>query len=132
MDSHANPRRRAGGRQVVTRIACAAIICAAAVAFGLSVNQGIQSTAAVLNPESSQEWARFDSQQACIYHAIRSKLPKGAKIFIKDPVVYDAQRLAELSALWAVPQPTQATARWTLSLVRGQDCTGLSVRVRPT
>lgn len=114
----------------MTRIACVVIICAAAVTFGLIVNHGLTSTAGELNRGSTEAWARFDRQQACIYHAIRSQLPKGAAVFIADRDVYDAQRLAELSTLWAVPQPNPATARWTLSLVPGQACSGLSLRVR--
>ena len=95
---------RAAGRQVGTRIGCALIVSAAAVMLGLSIHHGLQGNAGELNPGAIKAWARFDRQEECIYHAIRSELPKGATIYIDDPVAYDAQRLAELSTLWAVPQ----------------------------
>ena len=121
---------RVGGRQVGTRIGCALIVAAAAVMLGLSVRHGLAVNAGELSPGAVKAWTRFDRQEECIYHAIRSELPKGAAVYIDDPVVYDAQRLAELSTLWAVPQPRPAAARWTLSLVPGQACSGLSLEVR--
>jgi hypothetical protein len=112
------------------RIGCALIVCAAAVMLGLSVHHGLVVNSGELSPGAVSAWHRFDRQEECVYHAIRSDLPKGAAVYIDDPVAYNAQRLAELSTLWAVPQPGPATARWTISLVPGQACSGLSLRVR--
>jgi hypothetical protein len=108
------------------------IVVAAAVTLGLSVHHELQTTAAFLRPGSVNSAAVAYRQEECIYRAIRSELPKGAAVYIDDPV--HVQRLAELSTLWAVPQPTPATARWTISLVRGfhlpGDCFGLVLEVR--
>ncbi len=123
---------RAGRRHGGTRIGCAAIVSAAAVMLGLSVHHGLQLNEAQVSPGAIKAWTKFDRQEECIYHAIRSELPKGATVYIDDHVVYDAQRLAELSTLWAVPQASAAAARWTLSLVPGHACSGLSLEVRRT
>ena len=98
----------AGPRHVVKRIGCAVIASAAAVTLGLSVHHDVQTTAAVLSPASIKHATAADQQEECIYHAIRSELPSGAAVYIDDPVVQwgNFQRLAELSTLWAVPQPS--------------------------
>jgi hypothetical protein len=122
----ATTRRRQLGR----RIGAALIVGAAATALGLSVHHGVQVTAAAVAPASIAEWTTFDSQQACLYRAIRSELPKGASVYIADPGHFDAQRLAELSTQWAVPQPGLATSQWVISVDRGHACSGISLRVR--
>ena len=126
-----------GRRHVVKRIGCAVIASAAAVTLGLSVHHDVQTTAAVLSPASIKHATAADQQEECIYHAIRSELPSGAAVYINDPVVQwgNFQRLAELSTLWAVPQPSPATAQWTLSLVRRTSlvpghCSGLAPEIR--
>jgi len=117
---------------VARRIGCAAIIVAAAVPLGLSVHHELQATAAFLRPASVERAAVADRQEECIYRTIRSDLPRGAAVYIDDPV--HVQRLAELSTLWAVPQPGPATAQWTISLARDfhrpGDCFGLVLVVR--
>jgi hypothetical protein len=124
--------RRADWRRMGKRIGCAAIVSTAAVMLGLSVHHGLAVNARELSPAAVKAWARFDRQEECIYRAIKSEVPEGATVHVDDPVVYDAQRLAELSTLWAIPQPSSATARWTVSLVPGQTCSGLSLEVRRT
>jgi hypothetical protein len=121
---------RVGRRHVGTLIGCGLIVSAAAVMLGLSVRHGMAVNAWELSPAGAKAWAKFDRQEECIYHAIRSEVPEGATVYIDDAVVYDAQRLAELSTSWAVPQPSPATARWTLSLVPGRACSGRSLEVR--
>jgi hypothetical protein len=136
------PSIPAGRRHVAKRIGCAAIAFAAAVTLGLSVHHELQTTAEVLSPASIKYATAADRQEECIYHAIRSELPRGAAVYISDPVVQwqNFQRLAELSTLWAVPQPSPATARWTIALVPGSSrvpgspvpshCYGLALEVR--
>jgi hypothetical protein len=123
--------------EIVKRIGCAVIASAAAVTLGLSVHHDVQATAEVLSPASIKHATAADRQEECIYHAIRSELPRGAAVYINDPVVQwgNFQRLAELSVLWAVPQPSPATARWTLSLVRRTsrapgNCSGRALQIR--
>jgi hypothetical protein len=117
-------------RQLGRRIGAALIVGAAATALGLSVHHGVQVTAAEVTPSSIAAWATFNSQQACLYHAIRSELPKGAKVYIADPGHFEAQRLAELATQWAVPQPGLATSQWVISVHRGHGCSGISLKVR--
>jgi hypothetical protein len=120
------------------RISCAVIVAAAGVALGFSVHHGLQTTSAFLRPGSIRSAVVADQREECIYRAIRSELPRGAAVYINDPV--HVQRLSELSTLWAVPQVSPATARWTISLVPssslgpGSDarsrCYGLALEVR--
>ena len=126
-------------RRLGKRIGCAVIVCAAGVTLGFSVHRGLQTTSAFLRPQAIRGAVAADRQEECIYRAIRSELPKGAAVYIDDPV--HVQRLAELSTLWAVPQASRAAARWTISLepashgrgsVARWRCYGLALEVRPT
>jgi hypothetical protein len=114
-DLSAPPSVSQAWRRRARRVGCVVIVAAAGVALGFSVNHGLQTTAVFLRSTTVRTADVADQQEECIYHAIRSKLPKGATVYINDPV--HVQRLAELSTLWAVPQPRPATAQWTISLV---------------
>jgi hypothetical protein len=130
----------AARRHLGRRIGCALIVAAAGVTLGLSVHHGLQTTTALLRPRAIRRSIVADRQEECIYRDIRSDLPKGAAVYINDQV--HIQRLAELSTLWAVPQPTRATARWTIALVPDSAhspgahlrwrCYGLALEVRHT
>jgi hypothetical protein len=130
----------AARRRVDKRVGCALIVSAAAMALGFSVHHDLQTTGAFLRPGSIRSAVVADRREQCIYRAIRSELPRGAAVYINDPV--HVQRLSELSTLWAVPQVSPATARWTISLVPssslgpGSDarsrCYGLALEVRRT
>jgi hypothetical protein len=134
------PSVSAARLQVARRIGCAVIVSAAGVALGFSVHHGLQTTTAFLRPGSIRQAVVADRREDCIYRAIRSELPRGAAVYVNDPV--HVQRLTELSTLWAVPQVSPATARWTISLVPssslgpGSDaqsrCYGLALEVRRT
>lgn len=128
----ANPRqhRQAGWRDTGARLGCAAIASVAAVLLGLTAHHGLQLTSTYLSQATRHTWLRNNRQEECIYHAIRSRLPKHAKIYIDDARVDRAQELTELSTLWAVPQSSAATANWTISLVQGRRCDGLALKVR--
>jgi hypothetical protein len=123
---------------VARRLGCAMIVSAAGLALGFSVHHGLQTTTAFLRPGSVRSAVVADRREDCIYRAIRSELPKGAAVYVNDPV--HVQRLTELSTLWAVPQVSPATARWTISLVPSSSvahgsyarssCYGLALEVR--
>jgi hypothetical protein len=129
-------------RHIAKRIGSAVIVLAAGVALGLSVHHSLQTTATLVQPAAVRGWAVEDRQEECLYRAIRSELPKGAAIYISDPYWVHFQRLAELSTLWAVPQPSRATARWTVSLATvpsigpgssaPSNCSGMALEVRRT
>ncbi len=136
----AGPMRRA-----VKLIGCAVVAAAAAVTLGLSVVHDLRATASIERPSWVHPATAAYRQEKCIYHAIRSRLPQGATVFIGVPpvssrnaprqpalsVLWAETRLAELSTLWAVPQPTPATARWMVSLVpEPGHCSGLALEVR--
>jgi hypothetical protein len=112
-------------------LGCAAVCCISAAALGLSVHHGLQDTAANLGKNSVKAAAANDRQEECIYRAIRSKLPKGAPIYVPDYAHGNEVRANDLATLWAVPQPGPATARWIVSLVPGRECGGLRLEVRP-
>jgi hypothetical protein len=119
--------------RVVKGIACAGIVSAAAVTLGLSVHHDAQITAAALAPASIKQQTFLFRQEECLYHAIRRELPKGATVYVTNPSWEHTQRLAELSTLWAAPQPSLATAQYRLILVpaRGH-CSGLALEVHRT
>jgi hypothetical protein len=122
-----------GARQVVRRIGYAAIALVAAVTLGLSVNHALRATADVENPSWTRAATAAYRQEECIYRAIRTQLPQGATVYISAPASSwrNAPRLVELSTLWAVPQPTAATAQWTLTLVpEPGHCLGLALQAR--
>jgi hypothetical protein len=114
----------------IKRIICVAIVTAAAVTLGLSVQHDLQFTSKVTVPTFIEDQKAALRQEECIYHAIRSQVPKGATVYV-DGRYATVQRVSELSTLWAVPQASLATAQWQLSLVpaRGH-CGGLALEVR--
>jgi hypothetical protein len=97
---------------IVKRLACAVIAAGAGLTIGLSAHHDQQTTAAALNPASIAVAVSTKQTEACLYHAIRTELPRGATIYVGSPDVAHFQRLVELSTLWAVPVPTLATAQW--------------------
>lgn len=118
-------------QQIGKRLGCAAIVAAAAVTLGLSVHHDMRFTASVTSPKWIAEQTAMLRQEECIYRAIRSKVPKGAAVYVNSPNYKPTQRLAELSTLWAVPQEDPATAQWRLSLVPAHGhCGGLALEVR--
>jgi hypothetical protein len=120
-------------RQVGKRIGCAAIASAAAVTLGFSVHHGLQGTAAALGPAMSNRQTTLFRQEECLYHAIRSMVPEGATVYTVNPQWPVTQKLAELSTLWAVPQPSLATAQYRLSIVSAHGhCLGIALEVRRT
>jgi hypothetical protein len=111
-------------------LGCAAICAISASALGLGVNQGLQDTAAYVGKNSIRSAEANDRQEQCIYDAIRSRLPKGAPIYVPDYAHGNQVRVNDLATLWAVPQPGITTAKWVVSLVYGQGCEGLRLVVR--
>lgn len=111
------------------RAACAMIFSCAAVSVGFSVSHDVQTTASFLTPVLIHGAALARKQETCIYDLIRHEVPKGAAVYVNSPRVEWSQRLAELATLWAVPQPTGATALYRLSVARG-DCYGVGLLVR--
>lgn len=66
------------------------------------------------SPDWTSEFTRYYRLEECEYHAIRSAVPEGAPIYVASPDHARAQRLAELSTLWAVPQQNVNDAAWAL------------------
>jgi hypothetical protein len=118
-------------KRIGKRLGCAAIVSAAVVTLGLSVHHDVQFTASVTSPTAIEAAVVGVQQEECLYRAIRTQVPKGAAVYIDGANWMHAQRLAELSTPWAVPQATPATARWRLSIVyaRGH-CYGEALEVR--
>lgn len=133
---HAAPASQAAsGAPAAPRIGkllgCGAVFCISAAALGLSVHHGLQDTAAYVGKHSVDLAAANNRQEECIYKAIRSKLPKGAPIYVPDYAHGREVRVNDLATLWAVPQPGPSTARWIVSLVPGRECGGLRLKVVP-
>jgi hypothetical protein len=100
------------------------------VTLGLSVHHGLQHTATLDQPPNIAKGTAALQQEECLYRAIRSEVPKGATVYVNSAKWQYTQRLAELSTLWAVPQPTLATAQWRLSFVSARGhCAGLALKV---
>jgi hypothetical protein len=111
-------------------LGCVAVCCISASALGLAVHHGLQESATDLGRHSVRLAAANDRQEECIYKAIRSKLPKGAAIYVPNYAYGQEVRANDLATLWAVPQPSPATAQWVVSLVHGHECGGLRLKVR--
>jgi hypothetical protein len=100
------------------------------VTLGLSVHEDVAFTVSVTSAKSMAANHAVMQQLECIYHAIRSEVPKGAPVFTKDQL-WAHQRLTELSTLWAVPQAKRADAQYWLTLVSAHGhCGGLELKVR--
>jgi hypothetical protein len=131
---HVAQESRAGGAPAAAGtgkiLGCAAVCCISAAALGLMVHHGLGDTYSYLSGHSLKANARNDRQEECIYHAIRSRLPKGAAIYVPNYAYGDEVRANDLATLWAVPQSGPATAQWVVSLTRGTECEGLTLRIR--
>jgi hypothetical protein len=109
---------------------CVAVCIVSLSALGLGVHHGLQETAANIGKYSVNLAAVNDRQEECIYHAIRSRIPKGAPIYVLDYSHGNEVRANDLATLWAVPQARITTAKWVVSIVRGRECEGLRLKVR--
>jgi len=121
---------RAGAPSAGKILGCAAVCCISATALFLSAHHGVKDTYSYLGKRSVRLAAVNDRQEECIYRAIRSSLPKGAAIYVPDYAYGNEVRANDLATLWADPQPTPASANWTVSLVRGHECSGLKLSIR--
>src|ERR1700733_10115940 len=111
-------------------VGCVAVCVISLSALGLGIHHQFQETAATLGKYSVKLAVANDRQEQCIYDAIRSRLPKGAPIYVPDYAHGREVRVNDLATLWAVPQARITTAKWVVSLVRGKECEGLSLKVR--
>lgn len=103
-------------RTVVKRVACAVIACAGAVTLATSVHTEVHQSKLYTGPVWTSEYTRAYVLEECLYHAIRSAVPEGARVYVRNPDAGRAQQLAELSTLWAVPQTDLTRARWALTI----------------
>jgi hypothetical protein len=104
------------GGSAVKRAACAAIACGAAVPLALGAHSDVQLTKQYTSPAWTNEFTQTYQSEECLYHAIRSAVPKGAPVYVSTPSSAHTQLLAELSTLWAVPQVDVARADWALDI----------------
>jgi len=109
-----------------------AVICLAGLAFVFIIAHGHRVTTSETIHSSVETWTHFTSQEECIYRSIRSDLPSGATVHVVDSDPYDAERLIELSTGWAVPTQIAAPASWTIGLVPGSSCAGVTLNVHRT
>jgi hypothetical protein len=101
-------------RSVTKRVACAVVACAAAVTLAKQVHAEVHLAKWYTSPGWTSEFTRYYQLEECEYHAIRSAVPEGAAIYVASPDHARAQRLAELSIPWAVPQQNLNHADWAL------------------
>ena len=98
------------------RIACAAIVAAAAVGLGLSVHHDVQLTDYVTTKKFAAGASLQVRQAECVFDAIRQKVPEGATIYIANHG-QPLDHLVEWSTPWAVPEDNVADAQYRLTLV---------------
>lgn len=127
--AHRGTAAQSRRRKIGKRVLCAVILCGAAVPVGVRVGDDVQATDSLVAPAWIQSVAHADRQDLCIYNLIRREVPRGAPIYVNSSDVAYSQRLAELSTLWAIPQRTQATAKYLVFIYPG-DCYGVSVGVQ--
>jgi hypothetical protein len=122
---------RVRSKRVGKLVGCAAIAVAAAVTLGLSVHHDLTFTASATTPTFIAANHALMQREECIYNAIRSGVPEGARIYTTNQHWPYMQRLDELSTLWAVPQVNRADAQYDVTLVNKHGhCDGLAVKVR--
>ena len=109
--------------RVIIAAVCLGALCVTAF-------HGLNVTIAETTGYSVRSWESVEAQQECLYHEIRSQLPRNSSVFISGNDTYNGQRLVELSTLWVVPQVSSATAKWTMAIVTGSTCSGMSLRVQ--
>jgi hypothetical protein len=107
------------GRSAAKRAVCAVIACAAAVPLAAGAHSDVHLTKQYTSPAWTSEFTQAYQVEECLYHAIRSAVPRGAPIYITNSYAGHTQLLAELSTLWAVPQENQSAADWALSILHG-------------
>jgi hypothetical protein len=109
----------ARGKSVIKRAACAVVACAAAVPLAAGAHSDVPLTRQYTSRAWTSEFTQAYQVEECLYHAIRSAVPSGAPIYVASSSAGHMQLLAELSALWAVPQENAAQADWSLSISHG-------------
>ena len=110
-------------------VGCAAIVIVAGVPLGSNAYHDVTFTASATSPKSMAANHAVMQQLECIYDAIRSEVPRGAPVYIKDSL-WAHQRLSELATLWAIPQAKRADAQYWLTLVAAHGhCGGLELKV---
>ncbi len=130
----ADPRHPRGARRrhlVIqwTRVVVGAVCL---VTLGVVMIHGLNVTAAELSHRSMSTSRAVNAQEECIYHQIRVRLPKGAAVYVQGTGnEFNAQELLELSTLWAVEEPYPSSAKFMISIVPGNSCSGESLKVEP-
>ncbi len=124
-----DPSPQPGSHGRLTAAARLLIAATVAVMFALCLHRGFDITAFERSATSVDRWSSFNQREECIYAAIRSELPRGATVFIYDRAVTYRQELTELSTLWAIPRRPRTTAQWMMTLVRGQECVDVTLKV---
>jgi hypothetical protein len=104
------------GRSAIKRAGCAVIACAAAVPLAAAVHSEMHLARVYTSPDWTSEFTQFYRLEECQYRAIRSAVPRGAPIYVTNPDLARAQRLAELSILWAEPEEKISRADWDLTM----------------
>jgi hypothetical protein len=112
----AGPAGKRGRRAAVKRSACAVLACAAAGALAASVRSETDQARLYTSPGWASEFSRAYQLEECLFRSIRSSVPEGATVYVPTLEVAHAQRLAELSTLWAVPTGKAVRAAWNLNL----------------
>ena len=97
-------------------VACAAIAGIGGAALGFGVDHLVRKHDHLLRPAARALAIGTYRQEVCLFHAIRADVPKGAPVYVNSASVPHTQKLAELSALWAVPQENRDTAQWLLTI----------------
>lgn len=130
MPSHNGHHQRSDKRGFVMQAARVVIAAVCLGALCVVAFHGLNVTVTESTGYSVRSWEFADAQQECLYHEIRSQLPRSSSVFILGNDTFNVQRLIELSTPWVVLQVSPATANWIMSIVTGSTCSGMSLKVQ--
>src|SRR5260370_41928409 len=112
------------------RAGCAVTVAAGVVMLRLGVHHELQVMELFAKPQTMSQQTTNIRQEECLYRAIRAQVPKGAHVYVNSQDWHYAQRLAELSTSWAVPEANLANARYKLAMIPADGhCYGLALKV---
>jgi len=104
------------------------------VASVMLVHEAVSGVKSIANQQTASvvsRWAKFDAQQQCLRDAITRGVPRGSHFYISQgQQSFIAGQLAELSIPWATPVASRAQASYTLAIVPGSQCEGMSLTVQ--
>ncbi len=117
----------------LTRVVVPVIITLVTIAvFGAAVHTSLQASSFLHSTQEVSGWTGANDQLQCLRTEFRRDVPRGSQVWVGHTADNaDAQMLAEVAALWAVPTADLKAAQWSVVVEKGTTCVGLTLQVVP-